>query len=151
MHACGHDAHAAMGYAAAVLLEREKREFSGTVRMIFQPAERAEPLGGRRVGEPHVADATMGYLNNPAASEQLWAGGYMHTGDMGSINPEGTLHITDRLKDIMKSGGEWLSSIDLEDIILQKEGVVKAAVIAVRDDKWGERPLALANVQPSSR
>ena len=113
-----------MGYAAAVLLEREKREFSGTVRMIFQPAEEAEPLGGRRVGEPHVADATMGYLNNPAASEQLWAGGYMHTGDMGSINPDGTLHITDRLKDIMKSGGQWLSSIDLEDIILQKEGVV---------------------------
>jgi fatty-acyl-CoA synthase len=75
----------------------------------------------------------------------------MHTGDMGSINPDGTLHITDRLKDIMKSGGEWLSSIDLEDIILQKEGVVKAAVIAVRDDKWGEPPLALVNVQPSSR
>jgi fatty-acyl-CoA synthase len=91
---------------------------------------------------------TMGYLNNPAASEQLWAGGYMHTGDMGSISPDGALHITDRMKDIIKTGGEWISSIDLEDIILQKEGVVKAAVIGVHDDKWGERPLALVTVLP---
>ena len=91
---------------------------------------------------------TMGYLNNPSASKQLWAGGYMHTGDVASINPEGRLRITDRLKDIIKSGGEWISSIDLEDIILQKEGIANAAVIAVHDDKWGERPLALINVQP---
>src|SRR5208337_4140694 len=75
---------------------------------------------------------TMGYLNNPAASEQLWAGGYLHTGDMGSISPDGTVHITDRMK----------------DIILRMDGVVKAAVIAVHDDKWGERPLALVNVLP---
>ena len=91
---------------------------------------------------------TMGYLNDPAASEKLWAGGYMHTGDVGSISPEGVVHITDRLKDIIKSGGEWVSSIDLEDFILQMEGVAKAAVVAVRDDKWGERPLALIVVQP---
>ena len=91
---------------------------------------------------------TMGYLNSPAASEQLWAGGYMHTGDMGSISPDGTVHITDRMKDIIKSGGEWVSSIDLEDIILRMDGVVKAAVIAVHDDKWGERPLALVSVLP---
>ena len=91
---------------------------------------------------------TMGYLNDPSASERLWAGGYLHTGDMGSIDPDGTVHITDRLKDIIKSGGEWISSIDLEDIILQMEGVVKAAVIAVHDDKWGERPLALVSVLP---
>ena len=91
---------------------------------------------------------TMGYLNSPAASERLWAGGYMHTGDVGSINPDGTVHITDRLKDIIKSGGEWISSIDLEDIILQMEGVANAAVIAAHDDKWGERPLALVNVLP---
>src|SRR5208283_4274019 len=89
---------------------------------------------------------TMGYLNNPEASEQLWAGGYMHTGDVGAISPDGTLHVTDRLKDIIKSGGEWISSIELEDIIMLREGVAKAAVIAVHDDKWGERPLALGNV-----
>ena len=91
---------------------------------------------------------TMGYLNNPEASEQLWAGGYMHTGDVGAINPDGPLHVTDRLKDIIKSGGEWISSIELEDIIMLREGVAKAAVIAVHDDKWGERPLVLVNVLP---
>jgi len=91
---------------------------------------------------------TMGYLNNPEASEQLWAGGYMHTGDVGAINPDGPLHVTDRLKDIIKSGGEWISSIELEDIIMLREGVAKTAVIAVHDDKWGERPLVLVNVLP---
>ncbi|HKM63854.1 MAG TPA: fatty acid--CoA ligase [Acidisphaera sp.] len=105
---------------------------------------------GKETGEI-VARApwlTMGYLNNPEASEQLWAGGYMHTGDMGTINPDGTLHITDRLKDIIKSGGEWISSIELEDIVMLREGVAKAAVIAVHDDKWGERPLVLVNLLP---
>jgi fatty-acyl-CoA synthase len=90
----------------------------------------------------------MGYLNDPKASERLWAGGYMHTGDVGSIDPDGALHITDRLKDIIKSGGEWISSIDLEDIILQREGVERAAVIGVLDDKWGERPLVLVTLLP---
>ena len=88
----------------------------------------------------------MGYLNDPNASERLWAGGYLHTGDVGSIDSDGALHITDRLKDIIKSGGEWISSIDLEDIILQMEGVAKAAVIGIHDDKWGERPLVLVHL-----
>jgi fatty-acyl-CoA synthase len=77
----------------------------------------------------------MGYLNDPKGSERLWAGGYLHTGDVGSIEPDGVLHITDRLKDIIKSGGEWISSIDLEDIILRLEGVARAAVIGIHDDK----------------
>jgi fatty-acyl-CoA synthase len=72
----------------------------------------------------------------------------MHTGDVASIDPEGHLHITDRLKDIIKSGGEWISSIELEDIILQKEGISRAAVIAVKDEKWGERPLVLITLLP---
>ena len=103
------------------------------------------PHDGKATGEI-IARApwfTMGYLNNPEASEQLWAGGYMHTGDMGSMDSEGYLHITDRLKDVIKTGGEWVSSIDLEDILLQHEGISKAAVIAVKDEKWGERPLAV--------
>jgi fatty-acyl-CoA synthase len=103
------------------------------------------PHDGKTTGEI-IARApwfTMGYLNNPEASEELWAGGYMRTGDMGSIDSEGYLHITDRLKDVIKTGGEWVSSIELEDILLRYEGVSKAAVIAVKDDKWGERPLAV--------
>ena len=91
---------------------------------------------------------TMGYLNDPAASEQLWAGGYLHTGDVATWDADGTIHIVDRIKDIIKSGGEWVSSIQVEDIISEKPGVVKAAVIAVRDAKWGERPMALVIVEP---
>ena len=108
------------------------------------------PHDGKTSGEI-VARApwlTMGYLNNSEASEQLWAGGYMHTGDMATIDSDGYVHITDRIKDIIKSGGEWISSIELENIILEKEGVSKAAVIAVKDEKWGERPLALVVVLP---
>ena len=90
----------------------------------------------------------MGYLNDPKASERLWTSGYLHTGDVGSIDPDGALHITDRLKDIIKSGGEWISSIDLEDIIMQRPGVARAAVIGIHDDKWGERPLVLVSVLP---
>jgi fatty-acyl-CoA synthase len=86
---------------------------------------------------------TQGYLNNPEASEQLWAGGYLHTQDIASIDPTGNVQITDRLKDVIKSGGEWVSSIEIENLISKYEGVSEVAVIGIKDDKWGERPVAL--------
>ncbi len=100
---------------------------------------------GKATGEV-VARApwlTQGYLQNPDASEQLWAGGYLHTGDIGKIDPDGYLQITDRIKDVIKSGGEWISSVALEDLILQHPCVAEAAVIGTPDPKWGERPMAL--------
>jgi len=87
--------------------------------------------------------ATQGYLGNPKASEALWSGGYLHTGDIGKVDHEGSLRITDRMKDVIKSGGEWISSLALENIILQHPAVAEAAVIGRPDPKWGERPLAL--------
>ena len=103
------------------------------------------PRDGKTAGEIIARGPwlTMGYLNNAEASEQLWVGGYLHTGDIATWDAEGCIHIVDRLKDIIKSGGEWISSIDLEDIILEKKGILRAAVIGVRDAKWGERPMAL--------
>jgi fatty-acyl-CoA synthase len=86
---------------------------------------------------------TQGYLGNPDASEQLWAGGYLHTGDIGKIDPEGYLQIADRIKDVIKSGGEWISSVAVEDLILQHTYVAEAAVIGAPDPKWGERPMAV--------
>ncbi len=62
---------------------------------------------------------TNGYFNSPDASEQLWAGGYLHTGDIGVITPGGDLQVIDRIKDVIKTGGEWVSSLQLEDIIMQ--------------------------------
>ena len=108
------------------------------------------PHDGKTAGEIIARGPwlTMGYLNNAEASEQLWAGGYLHTGDIATWDAEGCIHIVDRLKDIIKSGGEWISSIDLEDIILEKKGILRAAVIGVRDAKWGERPMALVVVDP---
>ena len=86
---------------------------------------------------------TQGYYQNPSASEDLWHGGYMHTNDVANMSPHGYLQITDRIKDVIKSGGEWISSLELEDIIMKAPGVKEAAVIGVKDEKWGERPVAL--------
>jgi fatty-acyl-CoA synthase len=86
---------------------------------------------------------TQGYLHNPEASEDLWAGSYLHTGDIGTIDPRGMLTVTDRLKDVIKTGGEWVSSLELESVISQHPAVNEVAVIGVKDDKWGERPLAM--------
>jgi fatty-acyl-CoA synthase len=90
---------------------------------------------------------TQGYLNDPVNSENLWRGGYLHTNDIGTIDPEGYLLITDRIKDVIKSGGEWISSLMIEDIISQYPGVSEVAVIGIPDEKWGERPLALVVLQ----
>ncbi len=107
------------------------------------------PHDGKTSGEV-VARApwlTQGYLNDPVNSEHLWRGGYLHTGDVGIIDPEGYLQITDRIKDVIKSGGEWISSLTIEDIISQCLGVSEVAVIGKLDERWGERPLALVVVK----
>jgi fatty-acyl-CoA synthase len=108
------------------------------------------PHDGKSSGEIVVRAPwlTQGYLKDPQNSEKLWAGGWLHTGDIAVINEEGYLKITDRLKDVIKTGGEWVSSLDLEDLILKHPGVAEAAVIGVPDPKWTERPLALVVKKP---
>jgi fatty-acyl-CoA synthase len=103
------------------------------------------PHDGETAGEVVVRAPwlTQGYLENPDASEELWEGGYLHTRDIGNIDQHGYLRVTDRIKDVIKSGGEWVSSLDIENILSQHEGVSEAAVIGVADEKWGERPLCL--------
>jgi fatty-acyl-CoA synthase len=91
---------------------------------------------------------TQGYLKDPQNSEKLWAGGWLHTGDIAVINEEGYIKITDRLKDVIKTGGEWISSLDLEDLIMRFPGVAEVAVIGVPDAKWTERPLAVVAARP---
>jgi fatty-acyl-CoA synthase len=103
------------------------------------------PHDGKASGEVVMRTPwlTQGYLHDPDNSEELWYGGYLHTKDIGTIDPEGYLLITDRIKDVVKSGGEWISSLAIEDIISQYPGVSEVAVIGIPDEKWGERPLAL--------
>jgi len=111
------------------------------------------PHDGASIGEVAVRAPwlTQGYLGNPSASDALWAGGYMHTGDLGSIGPSGTLQVSDRLKDVIKTGGEWVSSLDLESILSEHPAVAEAAVVGVRDARWGERPLALVVLKPGAQ
>ena len=110
------------------------------------------PHDGKTSGEVVVRAPwlTQGYLNDPVNSEELWRGGYLHTKDIGTIDPEGYLLITDRIKDVVKSGGEWISSLAIEDIISQHPGVSEVAVIGIPDEKWGERPLALIVLKQES-
>ncbi len=103
------------------------------------------PHDGETTGEVVVRAPwlTEGYLKNEETSAALWRGGYLHTGDIGHLDKDGYLKVTDRLKDVIKSGGEWISSILLEDLVSQLDGVSEVAAIGIPDDKWGERPMLL--------
>jgi fatty-acyl-CoA synthase len=89
---------------------------------------------------PWVASS---YYNLPEERSKWTDGGWLRTGDIGTIDAEGYLKITDRSKDLIKSGGEWISSVDLENAIVAHPGVREAAVIAVPHPKWQERPIAV--------
>ena len=104
-----------------------------------------QPHDGETTGEVVVRAPwlTAEYVKNPQATAALWRGGFMHTGDVGHIDEDGSLMITDRMKDVIKSGGEWVSSLALESLASAVEGVGEVAAIGVPDPKWGERPLLL--------
>ncbi|MDR5897550.1 fatty acid--CoA ligase [Halomonas vilamensis] len=109
--------------------------------------EAGEPLphDGESVGEVRVRAPwlTQAYYKETERSEALWQYGWLHTGDVATLDARGFLQIRDRIKDVIKTGGEWVSSLELENLIAQCPGVAEVAVIGVTDDKWGERPAAL--------
>ena len=117
---------------------------------VVNEALEAQPHDGQSVGEVVVRSPwlTQGYLHDPAASEALWQGGVLHTGDIGHVDAAGWLQITDRMKDVIKTGGEWTSSLQIEDVVAQHPAVAEVAVIGVPDEKWGERPLARVTLKP---
>ncbi|MDU9389939.1 fatty acid--CoA ligase [Pseudomonas japonica] len=90
---------------------------------------------------------TMGYFREPEKSEELWDGGWLHTGDVATLDAMGVIDIRDRIKDVIKTGGEWISSLDLEDLISRHAAVREVAVVGVPDPQWGERPFALLVVR----
>ena len=92
---------------------------------------------------------TQNYFKNNDAGVELWEHGYMHTQDIAYIRKDGYIKITDRLKDVIKSGGEWISSLEIETILSLHPAVADVSVIGVRDKQWGERPLALVVLKPS--
>ncbi|MCE7761820.1 long-chain-fatty-acid--CoA ligase [Pseudomonas putida] len=108
-------------------------------------AHDGEALGEIVVRSPWL---TQGYLHEPQMGAELWQDGWLHTGDMGSIDRHGVLEIKDRIKDVIKTGGEWISSLALENLISQHAAVNAVAVVGIPDEHWGERPIALVVCMP---
>ncbi len=108
------------------------------------------PSDGKAVGELETRGPwiTASYYKDPAPEK--FHDGWLRTGDVGSLDPEGFVRLTDRAKDVIKSGGEWISSMELENLLMAHPDVAEAAVIGVPDEKWGERPLAAVVLRPGA-
>jgi len=120
---------------------------------IADPAGNFLPNDGKTTGEIVVRAPwfTKGYYKDKEKTEELWSGGWLHTGDVGYMDSDGYIQITDRLKDVIKTGGEWVSSLDLENAISLHSAVQEAAAIGIPDAKWGERPMLLVVLTPPYR
>jgi fatty-acyl-CoA synthase len=120
---------------------------------VVDPLDAPLPHDGKTVGEVVMRTPwlTVGYSKDTERSAELWRSGWLHSGDVGYIDAEGFLQITDRIKDVIKSGGEWISSLDLENLLSQHPAVLESAAIAVKDEKWGERPQLFVVLKPSTR
>ncbi|MDX9663495.1 fatty acid--CoA ligase [Pseudomonas sp. P5_152] len=117
---------------------------------IIDAAGNDVPHDGEAQGEIVVRAPwlTQGYLKEPQKGAELWQGGWLHTGDMASIDAMGGVEIKDRIKDVIKTGGEWISSLELESLISEHTAVMSVAVVGIVDEQWGERPMALVVCEP---
>ena len=108
------------------------------------------PWDGQHVGELQVRGPfiTGSYHQVPVSEDKFSSDGWLRTGDVASVDSLGFVKITDRTKDLIKSGGEWISSVDLENALMAHPGIAEAAVIAIPDEKWSERPLACVVAKP---
>jgi fatty-acyl-CoA synthase len=108
------------------------------------------PADGSTIGELMLRGNTvmMGYLKNPAATREAFAGGWFHTGDLAVMHPDGYVEVKDRAKDIIISGGENISSLEVEEVLYKHPSVMEAAVVARPDETWGETPHAFVTLKP---
>ena len=111
------------------------------------------PWDGQTIGELMIRGNTVmkGYLKNPQASAEAFANGWFHSGDLAVQHPDGYIEIKDRAKDIIISGGENISTLEVEETLYRHHDVLEAAVVAMPDDKWGEVPCAFVTLRPSKR
>jgi fatty-acyl-CoA synthase len=118
------------------------RPLGGVEARVVDDEGKVLPRGGHATGEIEVRGpwVTAGYYKDPAPEK--FRDGWLRTGDVGRIDAKGYITISDRAKDVVKSGGEWISTLELESAILTHPAVREAAVIAAPDERWGERPLA---------
>ncbi len=110
------------------------------------------PADGETLGEVMFRgnNVMKGYLKNKKATEEAFAGGYFHSGDLGVLHPDGYIQLKDRSKDIIISGGENISSIEVEDVLYKHPAVAFCAVVAKQDEKWGETPCAFVELRPGA-
>jgi fatty-acyl-CoA synthase len=113
---------------------------------------RPVPRDGTTLGEVFMRGNIVmkGYLKNPQATRAAFAGGWFHTGDLGVLHPDGYIELKDRSKDIIISGGENISSIEIENVLYRHPAVAAAAVVAKPDEKWGETPCAFIELKPGA-
>ncbi len=111
------------------------------------------PADGETMGEVMMRGNIVmkGYLKNKAATDEAFAGGWFHTGDLGVMHPDGYIQLKDRSKDIIISGGENISSIEVEDVLYKHPAVAHCAVVAKPDEKWGETPCAFIEIKPGAK
>jgi fatty-acyl-CoA synthase len=124
---------------------------SGEVRVI-QPDGREVPRDGETVGEIVVRGNVVmeGYYRDPEATARAFAGGWFHSGDAAVVHPDGYLEIRDRLKDVIISGGENISSVEVEGVLLRHPSVREVAVVGLPHEKWGEAPHAFVVLEPGA-
>jgi fatty-acyl-CoA synthase len=110
------------------------------------------PHDGQTMGEVMFQGNVVmkGYLKNKSSTEKAFHGGWFHSGDLGVRHPDGYIQLKDRSKDIIISGGENISSIEVEDALYKHPAVQAAAVVAKNDEKWGETPCAFVELKPGS-
>jgi fatty-acyl-CoA synthase len=121
--------------------------------MVADPETMAPlPADGRTMGEVMLRGNTVmkGYLKNPTATAAAFRGGWFHSGDLGVRHPDGYIEIKDRSKDIIISGGENISSLEVEEVLYRHPAVLEAAVVARPDEKWGETPCAFVTLRPGA-
>jgi fatty-acyl-CoA synthase len=148
------------GWDALDVSERARMNARQGVRYHLQDAVsvrdpltlREVPADGETIGEIMFRGNIMmkGYLKNPAATQEAFAGGWFHTGDLAVACPDGYARIKDRSKDIIISGGENISSIEVEDVLYRHPAVLVAAVVAKPDARWGETPCAFVELKPGA-
>jgi fatty-acyl-CoA synthase len=122
------------------------------VRVVDPETLRDVPGDGATIGELMLRSNTLmrGYLKNPAATGEAFAGGWFHTGDLGVMHADGYVEVKDRSKDIIISGGENISSLEVEEVLYKHPAVMEAAVVARPDERWGETPCAFVTLKPGA-
>ncbi|MEQ8397164.1 acyl-CoA synthetase [Thalassobaculum sp.] len=122
------------------------------MRVVDTETGRDVPMDGQTIGELWLRGNTVmkGYLKNPKATGEALAEGWFHTGDLAVLHPDGYAEVKDRSKDIIISGGENISSLEVEDVLFRHPSIMEAAVVARSDERWGETPCAFVTVKPGA-